>query len=225
MIADACIEVVTRRLAVLAERDAVFAEALDAWVGAGGVEDGGFAVAYEKLGPGAWTKVQSPLRFAGFKSVNDEVVKRRWAELRAMAAQAETRSKRYHLRTRWKDARALVLLVDGLDEGRRERERLLRAALAHAERPSYLRYLPSESIARLGATWWGREYARFTGRPINPSRIARILIENERGLGRSHSVLRAMVKDDLRRIAKLESSAAYNGGAPIWPKFVHPRLR
>lgn len=223
-VSDACQKVVVERITTLELSDTKFRASFDAWEGADGLEEGGFQLATDKLGYGAWTLVQSPLRFAEFSSSNDESVSSCWKEAEADAATEAKRKSEWSVRDRWKNGKTLEKLCEGLDMGRAEREAILKAAFL-ATGQSSLHGVRSESIQRHGAIWWGREFARLTGQALNPSRIARIAIENRRFTEQSHSVLRQAARADLARIRKLESDAAYNQGVPIWPKFRHPALK
>lgn len=221
--ADACKKVATERIKNVAQDRRDFRGPIRKWIGAGGLEEGGFAKAFGALGETGWSAVCYPLDTASFTTTNDPNVRAYWRERADEAAKKASGKERFRLRQAWRADEDLDVLRQGLTEGAKERARLLFAVIMGSQRPSYLTSFPQDSITRLCNVWWSREFVRLTGRPINDSQIATVAIEQRR-IDMSHSSLRQMVKKDCLRIAKLESAAKYNGGTPIWPKFVHPAL-
>ncbi|MBX7514909.1 hypothetical protein K3179_10185 [Qipengyuania sp. GH38] len=222
--AKACKSVVLERIKAVARRDSDFAEAFKAWSKAGGLRKGGFDVACEKLNHRGWSALTYPLEIAEFADANAAYVRKYWIEKERKAANIAAGKERHRLRQAWKSGEDLDRLRSGLDEGTKLRAIALHEAIIRDQPPKYLLRYPSRSIARVCRVWWSREFARYTGQDRNPSRIATIAVKEGRINEYGHTSLRQMVKRDLLLIKKLESSAGYNGGSPIWPKFNHPAV-
>ena len=222
---DACVFLAKERLRSLASQDAEFANDLKMWAKGGGITRGGFERASKVPGIKVFNRIASKLASANFKSTNDQQVREYWKERAEKAAIEERGKERYAMRKAWKNMQRLPELTKGLDCGAADRECLLRSAMSGPNPPKYLRRVPDESVERIAAVWWAREFARQTGQALNPSRYARIIIEQRLdGHIIPHGTLRQMVPDDLKRIRQLEADAKYNGGSAIWPKFKHPAL-
>jgi hypothetical protein len=221
---EACVSIVKERLGFSAKNDTEFRARFVKWSDAGGLGKGGFGKAHAKLGQRAWRELIAPLHGADFTNSNDTAARRRWDELDANAEARRKASDRRHLREERKSRQELSQFISGLDDGFQVRKKLLGEAIESKDPPGYLKRLPLASVDRICSVWWGREYAGLTGQKENPSRIAHCMIERGRHMGRSHNVLRADVKVDFIRIRRLDSSAKYNGGTPIWPTFKHPAL-
>lgn len=221
--AKACNKVAIERIKRVAQVRPDFRRPFRNWKDEGGLEKGGFAKAFGVLGENGWSAVCYPLDIASFTTTNDIRVRAFWREKEAFAQRTARGKERFRLRKAWKADEDLDVLREGLTEGAKERAKLLHTMISGPNTPRYLARFPITSISRLCNVWWSREFVRLTGRPINDSQIASVAIEQRR-IDMSHSSLRQMVKKDCPRIAKLESAAEYNGGTPIWPKFIHPAL-
>ena len=221
---EACRSIVLERIKYVARDNSPFARHLKNWVREGGLEKGGFDVAYTKLKHRGWSALTYPLESADFSDSNAENVRRYWIEKKNAAAKVAAGKERFRLRQAWKSGEELSNLREGLTEGAKVRAVAFHEAKKWDDPPKYLRSLPSNSIARICNVWWAREFARYTSQDRNASRIARIAIEQRRLVDYSHTSLRQMVKRDLEVIRQLESSAGYNGGTPLWPKFKHPAV-
>lgn len=220
----ACLKVVTERVRVICMQDSKFVTAMKKWDEAEGFKPGGFPTALGKLGKIGWINVCAGTQRVSFASNNDAAIRSYWQARSDKFFKSTARANAAQLRSDWKVGNYLHLLVSGLDQGHQERVTLLHRTLSSASPPKYLRRFPMTSAERLAYAWWGREYAKLTGQKTNPNRIARILIKNGRNLNICESSLRSSLASDLDRIDKLESAAQYNGGAPIWPRFLHPLL-
>lgn len=220
---DACKKVATERIKSVAKDRPDFRGPFRQWIEAGGLEKSGFAKAFGALGENGWSAVCYPLDIASFTTSNDPHVRAFWQEREDEAAKKARGREQFRLRKAWKADEDLDVLREGLTEGAKERVKLLHAVINGPDTPRYLASFPVSSISRLCNVWWAREFARRTGRPINDSQIASVAIDQRR-IDMAHSSLRQMVRKDRSRIAKLESAAGYNGGTPIWPKFIHPAL-
>ena len=220
---EACEKVAIERVKWVARTKSDFRRAFKAWKDAGGLERSGFEKALAALGEKGWSAVCYPLDTASFSTVNEPHVRAFWQMREAEAAKKAKGKERFRLREAWKAGEELNVLREGLTGGAKERASLLLTVIKGPETPKYLAKFPKDSITRICNVWWSREFAHLTGRPINDSQVASIAIDQGR-IGISHSSLRQMVKKDRARIKKLESAAGYNGGTPIWPKFIHPAL-
>ena len=194
------------------------------WSDAGGVALYGFDKALEKVGLNAWRKIAYAFQTVTFTNSNDVVVQKFWdgEEERFEKLRKSAAVKR--LRRDWSEGRSLAGLTNGLHQGRNERLAILLLTLTVGPKPKYLARVFQDAAERIASAWWGREFAKLTGGKGNANYIAGILIAENMNLGVCKSSLRSTVKQDLNRIKKLEAVANYNGGAAIWPKFLHPDL-
>lgn len=222
---DACVKVVTERLKVVSIVFPALVPALNEWQDAGGFTNGGFPKAIEKLGEHGWRNIYMWMQRVQFTSSNDGAVSSYWLDKSDRFSKSDARARAKDVRDRWEKDGADFSLVAGLHEGRRGRKAILEMAISSGATPKYLCRFKIEGVDRLTYAWWGREYARLTGKKINPNSIAKILLSYRLNLGICQSSLRSSIKFDLVRIAKLESAAQYNGRTPIWPKFIHPDLK
>ena len=184
----------------------------------------GFDKALERLGPKAWQGIGHAFQKVTFVSSNDVAVKQFWDNEKERFAKLRKSAEVKRLQQDWREGRTLAGLIAGLDQGRTERLAILLSTLTLGSKPRYLLRVFQGAAERIVSAWWGREFAKLTGSKENPNNIANILIAENMNLGISQSSLRSTVKHDLDRIKKLETVAKYNGGAAIWPKFLHPDL-
>lgn len=223
-ISDPCNSLVRERIECVLKASAQFRVNLKEWIDAGGGRQGGFDGAYDALGDRAWRVLCYPLHEANFHNANDDEVKQYWREREANAMQQRKGKYQWALRMAWKGKEKLRELFAGLDQGEQERESILRGQLASYKAPAHVKAIPAGSVDRICSVWWAEQFCKATGEALNASRLAQVMIDWDRGEGKKHNVLRQMVATDLKRIRKLESSAKYNNGVPIWPKFKHPAL-
>jgi hypothetical protein len=194
------------------------------WSDAKGFALHGFDKALERLGPIAWRTIASAFQKVTFVSSNDVAVNLFWDSEKERFAKIRKSAEVKKLQQDWREGRSLAGLITGLHQGRDERLTILLSTLTVCPKPKYLERVFKDSAERISSAWWGREFAKLTGGKENPNNIANILIAENINLGISHSSLRSTLKHDLCRIKKLETVAKYNGGAAIWPKFLHPDL-
>lgn len=219
---QACKAVTVERLRVAATQVPQLTPALRDWTSVGGFDLEGFEKALNILGEAGWRNVYFALQKVDFSSSNDLAVSAYWKDITEKAYAKATRDR---LANGWKNGDETSKLISGLNQGRQERIASLAASISSASPPKYLRRYSPADVNRITAAWWGREYAKLTGKKVNSSSIARIIIETNLNYGIAHSSLRSSVKSDLEKIRKLEACTQYNGGQPIWPRFTHPSLK
>ena len=220
----ACHAVIVERLSYVQSKSGTLVPLLQIWRDEGGFTLNCFQQALDKLGPAPWKNITYALQKFIFLSSNVQAINEYWdAEEKRCVSVARSAAIRI-VKAEWRKGDSLSSLTAGLDIGGAERVALLQTILATAATPRYLTYVSAKSIDRIAFAWWGREYAKLTGKKDNPNSIAKILIAANLNLKICESSLRSSVKFDLLIIKKLEAQAKYNGGAPIWPKFSHPAL-
>jgi hypothetical protein len=154
-----------------------------------------------------------------FSSSNDDKVKAFYAKQRIDFLEKDKLRKR--------KARAKAIKEGAIDDGVMDflkRSRVFRLILlkqACKEKPlsPRLRHLDEQGIVNTADVWLEKAILLAEKKKVNPSKIAKNLIEKDKSKGVSYDVLRGRVTTDLRRIEFLESSRSSHSRNAVWPKF------
>lgn len=186
---------------------------------------GGFGLKNPSLCPTAQREFDSLIAamsaHGGFTSVNDA------AALDELDRRERVRKRRDAERRRLARRKAIQRgeftpeFLELLEREREWREHQLVLATSWDGLPSSVNRMPVQSAQITADVWFVRERKRICGEKINPSSIARALIEQwpDNYPKERFNSLRQRTGADLDRVATLERHVVKGFSGPIWPKF------